>query len=207
MTETHGAAATVYAGSFDATALLDAFDVEGRLLIRAVRACEPDAEVPNCPGWTVRDLAAHVGWVYRWVRTIVSQSRPRPPGSEERAALEDPDPQDARGVVVRLDQAHRELVATLANAPADLACWTTWAAGAPRTFWIRRMVHETLVNRVDAENAHAGLACGGADLASALAADGVDEMVCGFASRYSERLRAADPALISLTSTDGGHAW
>jgi hypothetical protein len=30
------------------------------------RSAGPDAPVPTCPGWTVRDLLAHQGMVHRW---------------------------------------------------------------------------------------------------------------------------------------------
>ena len=35
------------------------------------RAAGPDASVPTCPGWTVRDLLAHQGMVHRWATAVV----------------------------------------------------------------------------------------------------------------------------------------
>ena len=34
-------------------------------------AAGPDAPVPTCPGWTVRDLLAHQGMVHRWATAVV----------------------------------------------------------------------------------------------------------------------------------------
>jgi hypothetical protein len=31
------------------------------------------ARVPTCPEWTVRDLAEHVGGLYRWVTALVDK--------------------------------------------------------------------------------------------------------------------------------------
>jgi uncharacterized protein (TIGR03083 family) len=34
-----------------------------------------DAPVPACPGWTLTDLAHHLGGVHRWARTAVVEGR------------------------------------------------------------------------------------------------------------------------------------
>ena len=40
------------------------------------RAAGPDAPVPTCPGWTVRDLLAHQGMVHRWATAVVRGDDP-----------------------------------------------------------------------------------------------------------------------------------
>jgi uncharacterized protein (TIGR03083 family) len=208
---THTAAASrsddVFVSSFDPAQYLDVLDSEGLLLLRAAQAGDLGAQIPNCPGWTVRDLVAHVGWVYRWAAIIVGDQRADPPGREERTALQEQHPEDDTGVMQRLNQAHTELTSTLRKASGDLSCWTIWPATPPRDFWIRRMVHETLIHRLDVQNAACPVIAGGADLATSIAADGVDEMICGFASRYTKRLRTGTAATLLLASTDTGHRW
>jgi Mycothiol maleylpyruvate isomerase N-terminal domain len=79
---THTAAASrsddVFVSSFDPAQYLDVLDSEGLLLLRAAQAGDLGAQIPNCPGWTVRDLVAHVGWVYRWAAIIVGDERADP---------------------------------------------------------------------------------------------------------------------------------
>jgi uncharacterized protein (TIGR03083 family) len=169
-----------------------------------------DSPIPYCPGWTGRDLACHLAGVYRWAATVVAKGLDRPPAAEERAALfADPDPADDAGVLHRLRAGSELIVATLQAAPADLACWTIWSGGTPRDFWIRRQLHETLVHCVDARNAgeEESAAQSGAELSVGLAADGVDEMVVGFSSRYSRNLRRAQPATLALHGSDTGDRW
>ena len=38
-----------------------------------VGATAPDTAVPTCPGWTVSDLAAHVGETLNWVSEIIER--------------------------------------------------------------------------------------------------------------------------------------
>jgi uncharacterized protein (TIGR03083 family) len=186
---------------------LDVLDAEGRQIIGLASRHGLAGEISGCPGWTMRELVAHLGFVYRWAGTIVGEARSGAPSTDERAALQDPDPGDDDGVITRTEQARARLVTTLREAPPTLDCWTIWPVGGPpRDFWIRRQLHETLVHRVDAQSA-AGLPSGGEDLDPAIAADGVDEMVCGFAGRYRQRLRAESPRTLALTATDTGHRW
>jgi uncharacterized protein (TIGR03083 family) len=169
-----------------------------------------DSSIPYCAGWTGRDLACHLAGVYRWAATVVAKGLDRPPAAEDRAALfADPDPADDTGVLRRLREGSELIVATLQAAPVDLECWTIWPGGTPRDFWIRRQLHETVVHCVDARNAGLTEAAAeaGAQLPAQLCADGVDEMVVGFSSRYSRKLQRAAPATLALHSSDTGHSW
>jgi uncharacterized protein (TIGR03083 family) len=194
-------------GSFDAAVYLDVLRVAGTNIVGLATVHGLNAPVPNCPGWTTMDLVAHLSWVYRWVAVTVRDARPDPPSRSERAALQDPDPVDDAGVVERLQRAHSTLVTTLSEAPVDLACWTAWPAASARDFWIRRQVFETLIHKVDAENAVHAVITGGEDLSAGLAADGVDEMVRGFSSRYSAHLRSSTPVTLAVHATDVGERW
>jgi uncharacterized protein (TIGR03083 family) len=192
-----------YADAFDASVYLDLLDAEGAALLKTAHERGPAAPIPFCPDWTVGDLIPHLGFVYRWAGTVVADRLAEPP---PRQAFFDADPADFAGALQRTRQAFEAIVRTLRTSPADLDCWTIWP-GRPRDFWIRRMLHETLVHRVDAENAGSARPAGGADLDAGVAADGVDEMVCGFASRYAKRLRAETPMTLAIHATDVDLRW
>lgn len=184
---------------------LAALRAEGDRVAEAARGGEWDAPVPYCPGWVLRDVVVHLGWVYRWVGATVVGGRP--PDRDRRAALQDPDPADRPGVLERFARAHADLVTALAQAPADLDCWTVWPAPSPRTFWLRRQVHETLVHRVDVQNAAGPGLRDGSDLAPGLAADGVDELVRGFLHRFGDDLHHRHPVTLGLHALDTGDRW
>ena len=186
---------------------IDALDAEGLLLLGIAEARIFDAAIPFCPGWALNELITHLGYIYRWVTVIVGDARLHPPGRQRCAELEDPDPADYAGTLGRLRSAHTALVGALREAPPELACWTIWTAPSARTFWARRMLHETLIHRVDAQNAGAAATSGGDDLETSIASDGVDEMICGFARRYTKTLRSRQPATLAFTATDTGQQW
>lgn len=193
---------------FDAARYLDELEAEGQRILRLARTHGLAGEISMCPGWTMRELVSHLGFVYRWAATIVGEARSARPGPDEQATLHDPDPDDDQGVVDRLEQAFAQLVVTLRDAPPDLDCWTIWPVSTPsREFWIRRQVHETLVHRVDAECGAGIPDIGGGHLGAAIATDGVDEMVCGFAGRYRHNLRSEAPRTMWLRATDTGRSW
>ncbi|WP_026404733.1 maleylpyruvate isomerase family mycothiol-dependent enzyme [Actinomadura rifamycini] len=133
---------------------------------RAAAASGLSAPVPTCPGWTVADLARHVGEVYlEKARTVREGAEPEPwppPG----LAAEDP--------LALLDRSYPDLRGELAaRAPGDPS--VTWY-GPDQTvgFLMRRMAHETLIHRIDAELG-AGRPVG--DVPPDLAADGIDELL------------------------------
>ncbi|MGQ0843500.1 MAG: maleylpyruvate isomerase family mycothiol-dependent enzyme [Sporichthyaceae bacterium] len=187
---------------------LELLAAEAALTVAAL-AGRLDEPIAYCPNWTGRDLATHLAGVYRWVAVIVGEGLDAPPDRDRRAALfADPDPTDDAGVLERLAAGAQTVGSALREAPEDLACWTIWGAEPGRAFWIRRQLHETVVHRVDAQNAGRTEpdVVGGADLDPALAADGVDEMMLGFTSRYA-KLALPEPVTLALEATDAPHAW
>jgi uncharacterized protein (TIGR03083 family) len=187
---------------------VDLLAAEGKLTADACVGRLDDG-VPFCPGWTGRDLALHLAGVYRWVTAMVAHRMPEPPDKDLRAGLyADPDPADDAGVVERLNLALAGVVDVLRTGPADLACWTIWPGHTPRDFWIRRQLHETVVHRVDAQNLGRSEAdaVGGAELDTAVAVDGVDEMMIGFSGRY-RTLRHPEPRTLAVYATDADASW
>lgn len=67
---------------------LAALRADGAAFHTAVENGDLDADVPTCPGWTLRNLAFHVGAVYQRVSQHIvrawSRSRSRPTSSRRR---------------------------------------------------------------------------------------------------------------------------
>ncbi len=181
---------------------IEALRLEGARMAEAAGAARPDAPVPTCPEWVVRDLVRHTGGVHRWATGVVSTPHTEvwAVGLEEVVGTWPADDD----LVEWFRDGHAGLVAALVAAPADLECWTILRAPSPLAHWARRQAHETAMHRVDTELA-AGLALSPID--AVVAADGVDELLCGFVPRRSTRLRAERPTTLRVRSTDAGASW
>jgi uncharacterized protein (TIGR03083 family) len=177
---------------------------DGSTLAGAIAEAGPDAKVPACPDWVVRDLVHHLGRVHRWATAFVVHGYTRP-GDVEFESVGGPLPDDEDLVNWYVD-GHGELVDALAGAPADLECWSFLAAPSPLAFWARRQSHETAMHRVDAEQA-AGRVL--ASCPSAFAADGLDELLTGFVPRLRIRADEEPPptSTIRVACTDDTAQW
>lgn len=173
---------------------------EGRLLADAAELAGSDAEVRTCPGWEVRHLLRHTGMVHRWATSFVAEGHTsyRPGGGGP--AL------DGAPLLDWYREGHDRLVAALAGAPDSLECWSFLSAPSPLAFWARRQAHETTVHRVDAESA-LGLVAGRSPVEPDLAADGIDELLCGFHGRDGSRVRTDRPGVLRVRTTDTGDVW
>jgi len=161
----------------------------------------PDAPVPTCPDWLVRDLVRHTGGVHRWATGIVGGPRTQPWDVD----LDDvvgswPDDAD---LVDWFRAGHLALVATLEAADPALDCWTFLRAPSPLAMWARRQAHETTVHRVDAERATGE----SSPVDPPLAADGVDELLTCFVTRRGGRLRADPARTLRVAATDAPGGW
>ncbi|MFF4170538.1 maleylpyruvate isomerase family mycothiol-dependent enzyme [Streptomyces sp. NPDC001744] len=177
---------------------VEALDEAGRGLAEAAAGAGPDAEVPTCPGWRVRDLLRHVTTVHRWATAFVAEGHTayRPGGGEP--AL------DGDELLAHYREGHAGLVAALRAAPETLECWTFLPAPSPLAFWARRQAHETAVHRADAESA---LAAGPGPVDPGVAADGIDELLSLFHTRDRSRVRTPAPRTLRVRTTDTGDVW
>lgn len=178
---------------------------DGHLLLSAAQSADLASPVPSCPGWVLRDLLAHIGFVHRWAASYIEADEPLPPdeGPDEAGVLAGAPPDTE--LLPWVAEGHASLVSALLAAPEDLQCWTFLAAPSPLAFWARRQAHETAIHRVDAE-----LTAGArpSPVEMAFAADGIDELLLGFLARSSSK-RATDvsPGVVTFEATDTGASW
>jgi hypothetical protein len=172
-----------------------------RLLRAAIAAADPQDVVPSRPEWTATRLARHVAQTYlHEAESIRSGASPEdwPPSDLN------PDP------VGLLDESFAALTAVFdERRPTDPA--PTWHRPDQTVgFWIRRTCLETVVRRVDAEQA-AGLEL--APIPADIALDGVDEFLelfVGYLSedrpeRFADVLAQADPRPVIVSA--GSRSW
>jgi len=137
----------------------------------ALRDSAFDSRVPSCPDWSALDLVRHVVQVYAHKAAVLRAGK-AVPGDEVDAAGDAPYPE----ALDRHDAVVADLAGVLAGMNPDDAAWT-WMEGAGESTvgaWARRMAHEALVHRADAELT-AGMAISPVD--DALAVDGVNEVL------------------------------
>jgi Mycothiol maleylpyruvate isomerase N-terminal domain/MDMPI C-terminal domain len=153
----------------DDSEFLDCLSSDYARLRDAATAAEPTVPVPGCPGWTMADLVFHVAVTYLHKVTIMQTGLWPEQWPPPDLAEEPPLP--------LLTRAYGELVATFGeHAPTDHT--PTWYdPDETVAFWIRRMAQETVIHRIDAEQA-AGLPV--TAVRDDLAVDGVDEVLKRF---------------------------
>ena len=191
-----------------------ALEREGAALASAAGRRGLSAPVPACPGWQVRDLLRHIGYVHRWAATYVGQARQEMIDEPPESEILQGGPADAE-LLGWFRDGLGELVGTLRSADPGLTCWTFFAAPSPLAFWARRQAHETAIHRADAEGApgDAGTPPGPSPVTpfpAAFAADGVDELLTGFAPRARFRAGAdhgGSRLRLLVQAADTGDAW
>ncbi|MEU3726487.1 maleylpyruvate isomerase family mycothiol-dependent enzyme [Streptomyces sp. NPDC031705] len=162
---------------------------------------DPTAPVPTCPGWTLGDLVRHTGGVQRWFSVLLRQRIQQPPTSRD-VDLGLPARED--GYAAWLSAGAAAAAQVFADTDLDAPMWV-WGADGHARFWVRRMLFETLVHRVDAERT-LGL---GSAIDPELARDGVDEFLANlpFAALFAPKvahLRGSGEAIrFRCTDTDG----
>jgi uncharacterized protein (TIGR03083 family) len=183
----------------DTAEYVSILDREGRSLAAAAEEAGTGAKVPTCPGWQVRDLLRHTGMVHRWAEAFVAEGHTsyHPDGGL-------PD-LDGAELLAWFREGHGQLVETLRSASPDVQCWHFLPAPSPLAFWARRQAHETTVHRFDAESARGGRP---SEISGDFAADGIDELLCGFHARPKSKVRSEKPRVLRVRATDtDGAVW
>jgi len=196
----------------DDLTLVEALRTATTAMVETVRAADPRAAVPTCPGWTVTDLVDHLGRVHLWAAHCArtgSQPDPYPRRDREQPL---PDWYAACADTV---------LTTLAELSPDHPSWSFSAVPGHQDvrFWRRRQFHETTVHHVDALQAGGllptkGLVPAVPGLTAEQAADGIAEVFEVMAPRslvrHADRpplevIPAGDP--VAFACSDTGTAW
>src|SRR3954451_3202025 len=181
---------------------IDHIRADGALLADAAERAGMDAAVAWCPEWQVRDLVRHQGDVHHWAAFNLGRGTDTPMSDEENDACLLTWPDDDESLLGWFREGHARLVETLQWTPDDAIAFTFLPAPTPRAFWARRQAHETAIHRADAESATGDIT----PYDAAFAADGVDEIVRGFATRTG-RVRSDTPRTLRIRATDADQDW
>ncbi len=163
---------------------------------------DPAATVVTCPEWTLAKLVRHVARVHRWCAALV---RTKSTERLDPRSLPIEAPADTADYPAWLSAGTAELEDALREVDPDTPVWA-WGPDQHARFWPRRILHETLIHRVDAELTV------GAPVAvdSRLAVDTIDEFFSNLAApRFESRmaeLRGGGEAL-ALAATDVDVHW
>lgn len=138
--------------------------------VKAVRDADPAQSVPTCPSWTLAQLTEHVGFGHRWAALNVERRATEPVPQDDTDDTQVP--QDAEERSRWLLSGARRLVEAVHRTGPRTTVWS-WAEDQTARFWLRRITHDTLVHRLDAE-----LAVGRpVSIAPDLAADSVTDLL------------------------------
>ncbi len=172
----------------DVSDYIDFVRSEGELFASAAEQGDLSVDIPPCPGWDMRELVRHLGFIHLWAAGNVACPKPDFLDVDDLPDLADhwPDlatkwPEDADLVPWYRDTL-ANLVRVLESAPADLECFTFLPATSPLTMWARRQASEIAIHRFDAEVSR-GIT---SHFDPQFAADVLDELLSGFAVRPKE---------------------
>jgi uncharacterized protein (TIGR03083 family) len=183
---------------------LEALTTSGTALRDAAAHAGLDAPVPTCPTWDVTDLVAHQGMVHRWAAANLRGEK------NHDAKATQADGRAASDILEWYSAGLEALIETLQTTPDDAKAMVFLNdAPPPRRFWARRQAHETTIHSADAVAAALQRWPTAADLSigAELAADGIDELLCGFITRGRGKIRTPEPFTVLVKTSDTGHAW
>lgn len=160
---------------------------------------DPDRQVPSCPDWTLGRLVKHLGTIHRRVtKQVTAPSLERVEPSPTEVGF----PASWAAVPEWFTAGGAALVDALGSADLDAPCYS-WGADRHVRFWLRRMLHETTIHRVDVELAVLDAA---GELDDAVAADNIDEFLdlLPYMGRFRPEARElqGDGETIHLHATD-----
>ncbi|MFC5720429.1 maleylpyruvate isomerase family mycothiol-dependent enzyme [Streptomyces gamaensis] len=134
--------------------------------LRQALDVETAPPVPSCPGWSLSDLAGHLGGVHRFVARILRDRLQEMPDISDLSLYELPAdldgwprPENApnlgpvpKALVDWFTDGAAALEARFRNTPPDTPVWT-WAPERTAAFWLRIQAIEAAVHRWDAQGA------------------------------------------------------
>lgn len=188
---------------FEHLGYCDLVEAEVGRLADAVAAADLSRVVTSCPDWTVRELADHCGSTLLWGAELVRRrSQSRLSGRDLALAP----PEGRSGNPDWLRECGATLLKALRAADPDAGMWS-WGADQHVRFWSRRMLHETLVHRVDVVLTSVRPVA----VDPVIAADCVDEFLVNLraAAAFSPRVLEikGGSEVIELACTDTAGNW
>jgi uncharacterized protein (TIGR03083 family) len=181
---------------------LDLIEASAAALIDRAEAAGFDAPVPTAPAWTAAKLVAHQAMVHRWAAGNLTGE----PFERTQTQIHEDEADLAAyyrdGVDVLLD--------VLRSVPDDVKAMVFLKdAPPPRRFWARRQAHETTIHAVDALAACLGRFPTADEclIDGDVAADGIDELVCGFMPRGRPKIASEEAFVLAVEPTDVDAAW
>ncbi|WP_433307360.1 maleylpyruvate isomerase family mycothiol-dependent enzyme [Actinoplanes sp. CA-030573] len=181
--------------------LIDERSAEFRRTVASAPSLE--VPVPTCPGWTLFDLAQHVGLGRRKAAAIVAagpaDAPPDPSAWDDGAGA----PREREALLAWLSESIDRLASTLREAGPDRGCWTWWGdSQSPQTAGgvARHQVQEVAVHTYDAQ-----LTVGAPrPLPDEVALDGVEEFLSTCCS--TDVPWPHEPADVDYHATEG-RSW
>ena len=128
---------------------------------------ETPVEVPSCPGWSTNDLAKHMAHVYLG-QAFVVETGSQAENKEHLAPY--PRTED---FMEFMSWGFDAITKALDINRPERPTWSWHHSDQSVDFWFRRMAHETVIHRIDAEQAVGAIT----KIDEALALDGVDEVL------------------------------
>lgn len=128
---------------------------------------ESPVDVPSCPGWTTKDLAKHMAHVYLGQAYVVETGSQ----AENKEHLA-PYPR-TEDFMEFMSWGFAAITKALDINRPERATWSWHHSDHTVDFWFRRMAHETVIHRIDAEQAVGAVS----EIDEVLALDGVDEVL------------------------------
>ena len=128
---------------------------------------ESPVDVPSCPSWTTKDLAKHMAHVYLGQAYVVETGSQ----AENKEHLA-PYPR-TEDFMEFMSWGLAAITKALDINRPERATWSWHHSDHSVDFWFRRMAHETVIHRIDAEQAVGTVS----KINEALALDGVDEVL------------------------------
>jgi uncharacterized protein (TIGR03083 family) len=159
-----------------------------------------DRAVAGCPGWDLRALAGHLGFVHRWATAAARSAAPPDPAAIGAA------PDAAEDLADWIVTGGSTLADVLAALAPDAPTWHPFPAPMVAGVWQRRQAQETSVHRWDAQSA-VGV---DATIEPPMAADGVGEYFEVILGRKFARDGGSPPARgdwLHVAATDVAAEW
>jgi uncharacterized protein (TIGR03083 family) len=174
---------------------------ESRRIIEAYVA-NPDGNVPWSDRWRVGTVARHVAGTHHVVAQVIAG---RPDADFGLfASLASPEKNDP-SFPDWFAQGTGKLLTELRSVEPDVACWNFRDGREGRVgFWARRMLHECVVHRWDAQMG----AVGAADpIEPDIAIDGIDEFLEVFVDATRSQVNAPAGPTVLIETRDSSASW